>query len=145
MEPTLCPGDLLLVRVGAPVRPDRIAVVQLPPDAHGQPRPVAVKRVTGHDPADPDWGTEPEASAALLRTYDDASTLTESRVELARGNWPAFYRGVEQALRGSAEPPVLVDGVIANLRVLGAAREAALIGSSVRLDPPAGHRAWSTS
>ncbi|MFZ1485916.1 S24 family peptidase [Nostocoides sp.] len=59
MEPTLCPGDLLLVRVGAPVRPDRIAVVQLPPDAHGQPRPVAVKRVTGHDPADPTrWWVE---------------------------------------------------------------------------------------
>lgn len=99
----------------------------------------------GHDPAEPDWGREPATSAALLRTYDDANALTEERVPLTRGEWPAFYLGVERALRGSAEPPVAVDDVIANLRVLDAAREAGLSGSSVRLDPPAGHRASSMS
>jgi len=99
----------------------------------------------GRDPAAADWGQEPATSAALLRTYDDASALTEERVELAAGEWPAFYLGVERALRGSAEPPVLVEDVIANLRVLDAARDAGRSGSSVRLDPPAGHRASSRS
>lgn len=99
----------------------------------------------GRAPGDPNWGVEPDSSAAILREYDDASTLTESRVPLERGTWPAFYRGVERALRTGAEPPVLIGDVIANLRVLDAARESAASGATVRLDPPAGHRASSTS
>jgi hypothetical protein len=46
MEPTLHAGDRLLVRYAAQLRPGRLALVRLPPDADGQPRPVAVKRLT---------------------------------------------------------------------------------------------------
>lgn len=59
MEPTLREGDLLLVLWGAPARVGSLAIVRLPRDAHGAPRPVSVKRVTGTDPADPDrWWVE---------------------------------------------------------------------------------------
>lgn len=43
-------GDLLLALWGLRVRPGQVAVVRLPPDASGRPRPVSVKRVSGPDP-----------------------------------------------------------------------------------------------
>lgn len=53
MEPTLHEGDLLLVLWGARPRTGRLAIVELPRDEHGDPRPISVKRVTGTDPEDP--------------------------------------------------------------------------------------------
>lgn len=52
MEPTLHDGDVLLVLRGARPRIGRMAVVALPPDEHGIPRPLAVKRVARTDPSD---------------------------------------------------------------------------------------------
>ena len=49
MEPTLRAGDRLLVRYAAPPRPGRLALVRLPPDSEGKPRPVAVKRISRAD------------------------------------------------------------------------------------------------
>lgn len=97
----------------------------------------------GRVPGDADWGREPEGCEAELRVYDDASTPTDTSRALARGNWPAFYTGVESALRGATEPPVLVDDAVASLRVLDAARESSAAGRLVSLDPPAGHRGSS--
>jgi hypothetical protein len=56
MEPTLHDGDRLLVRYAAAPVPGRLAVVRLPPDADGAPRPVAVKRLSG--PRDGGWWVE---------------------------------------------------------------------------------------
>lgn len=53
MEPTLHSGDRLVVLRGARPRLGSIAVVRLPADRDGVPRPLAVKRVTRLDPADP--------------------------------------------------------------------------------------------
>jgi hypothetical protein len=47
MQPTLHPGDRLLVRYAAQPAPGRLALVRLPPDGDGVPRPVAVKRLSG--------------------------------------------------------------------------------------------------
>lgn len=44
MLPTLCDGDLLLVRGGGDRRPGRLAVVRLPGG-----RPLSVKRLAHHD------------------------------------------------------------------------------------------------
>jgi hypothetical protein len=52
---------------------------------------------------------------------------------------------VSAAVRGDSEPPVLIEDVIADLRVIDAARESVSTGSIVSLDPPAGHRASATS
>ena len=51
MEPTLHEGDRLLVLHGARPRIGRLAVVRLPDEAPGRPRPLAVKRVTMRDPS----------------------------------------------------------------------------------------------
>jgi scyllo-inositol 2-dehydrogenase (NADP+) len=98
----------------------------------------------GRLPDDDSWGIEPAGSDAVLRIHSTANAVTETSVPLLRGDWPAFYRGVSSALRGEAAAPVLVDDVIADLRVMDAARESAQTGSVIRLDPPAGHRAAPT-
>lgn len=53
MEPTLHEGDLLLALWGAPIRPGVVAVVRLPPDHTGAPRPLSVKRISQMDPDAP--------------------------------------------------------------------------------------------
>ncbi len=53
MEPTLHTGDRMVVLKGAPPKLGRLAIVRLPPDDDGVPRPLAIKRVTMRDPADP--------------------------------------------------------------------------------------------
>ncbi|WP_404381365.1 S24/S26 family peptidase [Knoellia locipacati] len=50
MEPTLHEGDLLVTLWGARVRAGDVAVVRLPDDSDGRPRPLSVKRVSGPDP-----------------------------------------------------------------------------------------------
>jgi hypothetical protein len=72
---------------------------------------------------------------------DDANEGSDSPLPLVAGRWPDFYRGVAAALRDDAPDPVMIDDVIANLRVLDAAREAGTTGATVTLDPPAAHRA----
>ena len=59
MEPTLREGDLLLVLWGARPKVGGLAIVELPRDEDGAPRPISVKRVTGTDPEDPKrWWVE---------------------------------------------------------------------------------------
>ena len=53
MEPTLHTGDRMVVLRGAPPRLGQLAIVRLPPLESGQPRPLAIKRVTRRDPDDP--------------------------------------------------------------------------------------------
>ncbi len=86
-----------------------------------------------------DWGMEPEGHAALLRTYDDESAATERYLPLQAGQWPVFYREVEGAIRGQGPAPVAIADVIADLRVLDAARASSAASATIRLDPPAGH------
>lgn len=55
MEPTLRAGQLLLVRYAVAPRPGALVVVQLPPEASGQPRPLSVKRLTHFEPDGRAW------------------------------------------------------------------------------------------
>lgn len=85
------------------------------------------------------WGEQ--GGHAILRSFDDASVLTESLLPMERGGWPEFYDGVGRCLIEGAEPPVLISDVVADMRVMDAARDSAATGESVILTPPAGHRA----
>ena len=59
MEPTLHEGDRLLVLYGVRPRLGRLALVRLPDDDHGVPRPLAVKRVARPAPDGADgWWVE---------------------------------------------------------------------------------------
>jgi predicted dehydrogenase len=93
----------------------------------------------GRNPSSTDWGTEPSGTEAVLRLYDDENQPTDQPIALEHGNWPAFYRGVEAAIRAGTPDPVLVTDAIATLRVLDAARESGATGQTVHLDPPAAH------
>jgi predicted dehydrogenase len=88
---------------------------------------------------DEGWGVESDAHAAVLRTFDDHSAPTETRVPLERGRWPEFYRRVERTLRREGPPPVLMEDAVATVRVLDAARTSGTLRTTVTLDPPAGH------
>jgi scyllo-inositol 2-dehydrogenase (NADP+) len=86
-----------------------------------------------------DWGVEPETSAATLRTFDDDNRATESRMPLEHGNWPNFYRCLAAAMSGESAAPVSMTDAVATLRVLDAARVSGATGTTVGLNPPAGH------
>jgi len=59
MEPALHEGDRLLVLYGARPRRGKLAIVRLPDDPAGCPRPLAVKRIFGRDPEGGDgWWVE---------------------------------------------------------------------------------------
>jgi hypothetical protein len=59
MEPALHEGDRLLVLYGARARRGRLAIVHLPDDEAGAPRPLAVKRVSRPAPDGSDgWWIE---------------------------------------------------------------------------------------
>jgi phage repressor protein C with HTH and peptisase S24 domain len=59
MEPTLHEGDRLLVLYGARPRRGKLAIVRLPNDSKGAPRPLAVKRLSRRDPEGGDgWWVE---------------------------------------------------------------------------------------
>ena len=59
MEPTLHEGDRLLVLYGARPRRGKLAIVRMPNDLKGAPRPLAVKRLSGRDPEGGDgWWVE---------------------------------------------------------------------------------------
>jgi len=58
MEPTLHEGDRLLVLYGARPRRGRLAIVRLPNDKAGAPRPLAVKRLSYPDPEGDGWWVE---------------------------------------------------------------------------------------
>ncbi|HET6966668.1 MAG TPA: S24 family peptidase [Ornithinibacter sp.] len=74
MLPTYRDGDVLLVVRGARPRPGRAAVVRLPRDAHGTPRPLSVKRVTGADPHDPTrWWVDSDNAAEGVTSFDVGS------------------------------------------------------------------------
>lgn len=85
------------------------------------------------------WGIEPDTSRALLRTTAGTGT-TDELIALTPGRWPSFYPAVRDSITQGTEPPVLLDDVIANLRIMDAARESARSGGPVTLDPPAGHQ-----
>jgi predicted dehydrogenase len=93
----------------------------------------------GGNPAAAGWGREPAGTEALLRLLNDDNVATDTRVPLVPGAWPQFYRGVAAALQGEGDPPVRIADVIEDLRVLDAARLAGSSGTTVALDPPAGH------
>ena len=87
----------------------------------------------GRDPRDPTWGTETDV-ALLVTGVEPAREIPRER-----GAWPSYYRGVARSILGQGPPPVDPREVVADLRVIEAARDSAATGQAIVLDPPAGH------
>ncbi|HEY6566609.1 MAG TPA: Gfo/Idh/MocA family oxidoreductase [Actinomycetota bacterium] len=83
----------------------------------------------GGDASDPAWGTEPSDRWATLATDQG-----ERRVESHRGNYPAFYAGVERALRTGKNAPVDPRDSVDGLHVIEAAARSAAEGDVVTVD-----------
>lgn len=49
MRPTLCEGQLVLLRYAATPQPGDVVVVRLPATSEGQPRALAIKRLTHYE------------------------------------------------------------------------------------------------
>ncbi|KGN34926.1 peptidase S24 [Knoellia sinensis KCTC 19936] len=91
MEPTLREGDLLLALWGARVRPGVVAVVQLPADASGTPRPVSVKRIVGVDPEARDrWWLESDNAREGVSSFEIGSLAPSDVVAVVTTRlWPS--------------------------------------------------------
>ena len=83
----------------------------------------------GGDPAVAGWGVEPETRWGTLATGGG-----ERRVESRRGDYPAYYAGVAQALRSGGPPPVDPRDSIDGLRVIEAAARSAADRSVVAME-----------
>ncbi len=71
MLPTYRDGDVLLVLRGGRPRPGRAHVVRLPPGPDGRPGPLAVKRITGPAPRDPErWWMDSDNAAEGVTSFD---------------------------------------------------------------------------
>ncbi len=78
MEPTLREGDLLVTLWGARVRAGEVAVVRLPDDADGRPRPLSVKRVSGRDPdARERWWLDSDNPREGVTSFDVGSVADD--------------------------------------------------------------------
>ncbi len=93
MEPTLRDGDLLVVLHGLAPRQGRLAVVRLPPDRAGMPRPLSVKRVTGPDPEDPTrWWIDSDNAGEGVTSFDVGSVSAEHVVARVLARLPRCRR-----------------------------------------------------
>jgi predicted dehydrogenase len=82
----------------------------------------------GSVPSGPDWGAEPREE------WGSVGAGSEVRLQpTEHGAYPAFYAGVEQAIRGKAAPPVHVADAASYLDVIAAAHRSARDGGIVRL------------
>lgn len=75
-----------------------------------------------------EWGAEPESAWGTLGTDETARPVPS-----LPGDYPAFYAGVEAALRDGTAPPVTALEAAATLDVIEAARESARTGRTVTL------------
>jgi phage repressor protein C with HTH and peptisase S24 domain len=86
MVPTYREGDVLLVLRGRHPRPGQVAVVRLPADSSGRARPLAVKRITGRDPADANrWWVDSDNAAEGVTSFDVGSLADEDVLAVAVG------------------------------------------------------------
>jgi len=97
------------------------------PDMDGQEG----RLVSGRSPAtEANWGTEPPARWGRLFRGGHAEPLASER-----GAWDRFYPAFAAAVRGSGPLPVDPWDAVATADVLAAARQSAVSGQTVGLDP----------
>ncbi|MBB4930044.1 putative dehydrogenase [Lipingzhangella halophila] len=77
----------------------------------------------GERPDAGDWGVEPETAWGHVRAGDDARAVPS-----ARGDYPAFYSGVRDAVAEGEPAPVDLHEVVHGLEVIEAARRGAATG-----------------
>ena len=93
MLPTLRDGDLLLVRWGAPPSPGSVAVVRLPDDGDGRPRPLSVKRLVRRE--GDGWWVERDSAAEGVDSWQVGALAGEDvRGRVVARLWPRPTRAL---------------------------------------------------
>jgi scyllo-inositol 2-dehydrogenase (NADP+) len=72
-------------------------------------------------PAEPGWGTEPEAAKGLLHTDKDGQNIIREYISSEKGNYMAFYDGMHQALRHDKPLPVSAEDGLKVICIIEAA------------------------
>ncbi|MCA0336807.1 MAG: S24 family peptidase [Actinobacteria bacterium] len=91
MQPSFDPGDLLLVSSRRPPRPADAAVVRLPPDRHGTPRPVALKRLVHAEPGG--WWIDSDNARHGVTSFEVGLIPVEDVLGVVRRRlWPMTPR-----------------------------------------------------
>ena len=85
----------------------------------------------GKRPHDKGYGVEPAAAYGMLTGTDGRRQPITSE----RGNWPAFYRQVADAILDGAPPPVDPADAVTGLTLIETARRSAREGRSLKFDP----------
>jgi predicted dehydrogenase len=93
---------------------------------HGLDGQEAALRAGGN-PASVGWGAEPKELWGTMGAADRVESLPTEP-----GAYPAFYAGVERAIRAGAEPPVKIGDAVAYLDVIEAVHRSAREKSEVR-------------
>lgn len=88
--------------------------------------------VGGASPCQPGWGAEAEADWGILNTTVDGIDVRKTYPSVA-GDYPAFFRGLYQALRKGGEPPVKLEDSLLNMRIIEAALESERSKAAVAL------------
>ncbi|MDQ1154061.1 oxidoreductase [Brevundimonas sp. SORGH_AS_0993] len=79
--------------------------------------PQEAQSKAGLRPGDADWGVDP-SPGALVRVVEGETRRTTVPPE--RGDYPAFYAGLRDAMRGQVPPPVPADQALSVMRILDA-------------------------
>lgn len=91
MLPTYQEGDIVLVRAGERPRPGAVAVVRLPVDRDGVPRPIGLKRLVRED-APGLWWIDSDNAAEGVTSFDIGAVPAEAILALARWRLPRRRR-----------------------------------------------------
>lgn len=82
----------------------------------------------------PEWGEDPQHGLHTVANIHDASAGPELREVATRaGNYPAYYAGVCEAIRGQGNNPVPAEEALAVMQVLEAGRRSAQHGGFEQL------------
>ncbi|WP_313452978.1 oxidoreductase [Brevundimonas sp.] len=84
----------------------------------------------GLRPGDPAWGVDP-SPGVLVRVVEGEAKRTT--VPSERGDYPAFYAAMRDAIRGETRPPVPADQALTVMRVLDAGLRSAAERREIRL------------
>jgi len=84
----------------------------------------------GLRPGDADWGLDP-SPGVLTKQIDGEIVCVTPTPE--RGDYPAFYAAVRDAIRGDAPPPVTADQALTVMRILDAGLRSAAEGREIGL------------
>ncbi|GAW42487.1 putative oxidoreductase YdgJ [Brevundimonas sp. SH203] len=84
----------------------------------------------GLRPGDPDWGLDPSPGVLTQVIYDRPIHTTPTP---ERGDYPAFYAVLRDAIRGEGPPPVPADQALTTMRIIDAGLRSAAEGREVAL------------